>query len=698
MCPCSTQTDEVETSWLLRRSPPWELVQTELPSLPCFQKPVELPPMPYVQKKCSPTANCTVMPFPHSDPRTSTNHHYWKRHSPSICFGNETSTSLSVQQHSCNAMNNFQPCIPDCTIPLDSCLDLTQHGLHHLGSPTEHLAHVNCVKGHKRLPTRRVDVNFLVNLTVFNCRKCFCTSSWSDHSSHSENITLSVSNSTESTAVLGASSPFRESPSKKHAGKLQDIWIIRVNGHHCEPPVSLMTSSLQNNWKTDWRSICDSQCIAHQNCTTSQQRQSKPCGGATPDSTTKPGAQLQNMRKLLTLAVTNWFTKDRTFSDRRPPTSATNTTSSRCKNCHHDGHTDRGVHRLHAPGTQEWCRWLNIKKGDKQRHIPDNETYGNPGHLLPGTHWQRRFTQKITKYPTPALTRCTMVAMRVESATPSRTRRVGGDEGMAENATPDMGPDWDLQSARSVRAKRGHTVTARTVFDSSTCDELPTMKMITSSRPGWFGRNPSTGAVHSGHKTTLCQIGANPHSSCEVDFRCWRGIHSIRHCVNTAKCRHHVGEQRDSSPKDDIHGDNRSRVKLHSCTTGMPLSKNPWESTVDCSCTLTNSSEPNGCAEDADASFFRSIFQIAEPELRLWVRHAYNCKQCGVTRWLESATVPDLCLANVKPQFVPQQIVDVANSLRLWHNVDVVMEREKRLSCAYVGLGRTERLALADGV
>ena len=35
-------------------------------------------------------------------------------------------------------------------------------------------------------------------------------------------------------------------------------------------------------------------------------------------------------------------------------------------------------------------------------------------------------------------------------------------------------------------------------------------------------------------------------------------------------------------------------------------------------------------AEDADASLFRSIFQIAKPELR--VGHACNFKQCGVAR------------------------------------------------------------------
>ena len=54
-----------------------------------------------------------------------------------FALGNETSTSCALQKF--------------------------WHGLHHLGSPTEHLAQNNCVKGHERVPTRRVDVNFLMN-------------------------------------------------------------------------------------------------------------------------------------------------------------------------------------------------------------------------------------------------------------------------------------------------------------------------------------------------------------------------------------------------------------------------------------------------------------------------------------------------------------------------------------------------------
>ena len=83
----------------------------------------------------------------------------------------------------------------------------------------------------------------------------------------------------------------------------------------------------------------------------------------------------------------------------------------------------------------------------------------------------------------------------------------------------------------------------------------------------------------------------------------------------------------------------------------------------------------------------RSVFQIAKNSFASG--SATRAASSSVTRWLKSATVPDLCSGDldptVLPQFVLQQIVDVTNSPRLLHSVDVVVEREKTLSCAEVG-------------
>ena len=156
---------------------------------------------------------------------------------------------------------------------------------------------------------------------------------------------------------------------------------------------------------------------------------------------------------------------------------------------------------------------------------------------------------------------------------------------------------------------------------------------------------------------------------------------------HTAKLGHHVGEQRGPSPK----GDRQEIVgRAGSCTEqgeeprGLQILHSPaceratTGGNVDWSCTLTNSSQPNGV-----------------PRTRIPLSSRRSSKSPNQSFASGSATVPDLCFAKVDlnptvmPQLVPQQIVDIANSLRLCHSVDVVMEREKRLSCAEVGLDRT---------
>ena len=63
-----------------------------------------------------------------------------------------------------------------------------------------------------------------------------------------------------------------------------------------------------------------------------------------------------------------------------------------------------------------------------------------------------------------------------------------------------------------------------------------------------------------------------------------------------------------------------------------------------------------------------------------------------MTRWLESATVSDFFSVDAHPIVKPQF---ARNRLWIVSGCDTMqMEREKRFSCAEVGLDRTERLML----
>ena len=119
---------------------------------------------------------------------------------------------------------------------------------------------------------------------------------------------------------------------------------------------------------------------------------------------------------------------------------------------------------------------------------------------------------------------------------------------------------------------------------------------------------------------------------CKGKLPHWIGLgHGQEGQPHTAKCGHRVREQRDPSPKGDRHGDSRSLGKLHRRGGATRNSRN---AVVQQPVGVNSRLEPR-------------IFQIAEPELRLCLGPpACSFKQCGVTRWLESATV-------------------VANSLRL---------------------------------
>ena len=72
------------------------------------------------------------------------------------------------------------------------------------------------------------------------------------------------------------------------------------------------------------------------------------------------------------------------------------------------------------PPTDENCEGRQAGPNPRQKDL------WKPGHLLPDTPWQRCSLQKIPH--------CLSLLL-------GQARRVGGEEGMAENATPNVGPD-----------------------------------------------------------------------------------------------------------------------------------------------------------------------------------------------------------------------------------------------------------------